>query len=727
MYPGSYTETVVDVKLDKNQQFIKDLEDKKRKAREDDQAKADKQRRLRLKLRKSILQRAASIRTTDVGGGADDVESSQPQDETAEAPEEAVTDDERRAKAGAQKKLLQKQQALLEGLKAKREKDAEDAEMERQKALKKKELTRKASLGTTEVPSRMQEALEKFNQAAAAGSAVSAVRVKKEEKDDVSSLTPDEREKRSIKKKQVEYLQKLADERKQRQVDDDEKNELVRQKRAKVREEALLKHEAAKAEKLAAAAAAAGESTSSPVVEVEEAKPKVNVEAMVSRLSKLKTSEAQLVPEAKDFTSWKKRNGVALDTKVFCLTGWYPVIKETLEKRGWHHNPDRNSPYFDLKWALKSDDLKSVKLNDDQLVNHFLQNTAITTKSGLLHNLRKYATQSYYMYFRYIHAEGMLKRLGDKCRNANALPHVNAGVLDVLLSVCRKRQEILPDDILDNPLACGTDAIHIYFMPELHLMWVEAAFIQEKTRLNGLLGQVVPLSTDTATKVLELLAGLEELCPQFHLNGGGDSKNVWIVKPAGMSRGRGIRVFNQLHELLEYADVENHKECQWIVQKYIENPLLVCNRKFDIRQWVFVTSWNPLTVWFYLDCYLRFSSEEYQVDDLSDQYVHLTNNSIQKNGENFYRAYTTEDGSMTVEGCVSNMWHSDELTEHLTRKYGVDPDTNQSLFTSKIQPRMKEIVKWSLSCVQDTVQHRKNSCELYGYDFMLDDKLKVIC
>ncbi|RHY43230.1 hypothetical protein DYB38_008426, partial [Aphanomyces astaci] len=219
---------------------------------------------------------------------------------------------------------------------------------------------------------------------------------------------------------------------------------------------------------------------------------------------------------------------------------------------------------------------------------------------------------------------------------------------------------------------------------------------------------------------------LEELCPQFHLNGGVDSKNVWIVKPAGMSRGRGIRVFNQLHELLEYADVENHKECQWIVQKYIENPLLVCNRKFDIRQWVFVTSWNPLTVWFYLDCYLRFSSEEYQVDDLSDQYVHLTNNSIQKNGENFYRAYTTEDGSMTVEGCVSNMWHSDELTEHLTRKYGVDPDTNQSLFTSKIQPRMKEIVKWSLSCVQDTVQHRKNSCELYGYDFMLDDKLKVI-
>ncbi|ETW02883.1 hypothetical protein, variant 1 [Aphanomyces invadans] len=790
--------------VDKHQQYIKDLEEKKRKAREEEVAKAEKQRRLRLKLRKSILQRAASIRTETDAGGHDTVDSTRsPQDES-EAPspaaDDVLTDEERKAKAAAQKRLLQKQQATLEALKVKRQKEAEAAEAERQRAQKKKELTRKASLGTTEVPSRMQDALDKFNQAAA-GSAVSAVRVKKEEKDE-SSLTPEQKEQRAlqqeaIKKKQVEYLQKLADERKQKQLEEDEKNELLRQKRAKVREEALLKHEAAKAEK-AAAAAAAEESATPVVVEADEVRPKVNVEAMVSRLSKLKTSEAQLVPEAKDFASWKKRNGVAPDTKVFCMTGWYPVIKDTLEKRGWFHNPDRNSPYFDLKWALKSDDLKNVKLHDDQLVNHFLQNTAITTKSGLLHNLRNVTwflsedidsffpraydlnepadMQSYIQDFRYIRAEGMLKRLGVQCRAMlNAIKpsvvSVNLGVLDVVLSVCRKRQEILPDDVLDNPNACGIDPVVtdlqwdvlqrcpvdapgsirpacVFTKPSVaassefgdqppphlspseakeeakaakrHEKLMEAAFIKEKARLNTLLSQVVPLTNETATKVLELLQGLEDMCPQFHLNGA-DSKNVWIVKPAGMSRGRGIRVFNQLNELLEYADVENHKECQWIVQKYIENPLLVCNRKFDIRQWVFVTSWNPLTVWFYLDCYLRFSSEEYQVDDLTDQYVHLTNNSIQKNGENFYKAYTTEDGSITIEG---NMLHSDDLSAYLTRKYGLDPDTNETIFTSKIQPRMKEIVKWSLSCVQDTVQHRKNSCELYGYDFMLDETFK---
>ena len=32
--------------------------------------------------------------------------------------------------------------------------------------------------------------------------------------------------------------------------------------------------------------------------------------------------------------------------------------------------------------------------------------------------------------------------------------------------------------------------------------------------------------------------------------------NLWIVKPGGLSRGRGIRLFKDFSKILEYAEVE---------------------------------------------------------------------------------------------------------------------------------------------------------------------------
>lgn len=84
--------------------------------------------------------------------------------------------------------------------------------------------------------------------------------------------------------------------------------------------------------------------------------------------------------------------------------------------------------------------------------------------------------------------------------------------------------------------------------------------------------------------------------------------NIWILKPAGLSRGRGITTYNNLIEIQDHMKT---KESQWIAQKYIENPLIIERRKFDIRQWVVASSFNPLTVWFYDECYIRFSAADY--------------------------------------------------------------------------------------------------------------------
>lgn len=47
-------------------------------------------------------------------------------------------------------------------------------------------------------------------------------------------------------------------------------------------------------------------------------------------------------------------------------------------------------------------------------------------------------------------------------------------------------------------------------------------------------------------------------------------QNLWILKPAGLSRGRGIEIYNNYSKIIE--KVENKRKMQWVVQKYIENP-----------------------------------------------------------------------------------------------------------------------------------------------------------
>ncbi len=56
-------------------------------------------------------------------------------------------------------------------------------------------------------------------------------------------------------------------------------------------------------------------------------------------------------------------------------------------------------------------------------------------------------------------------------------------------------------------------------------------------------------------------------------------------------------------------------------------------RKFDIRQWVLVTSFEPLIIYSFSDYYLRICGSEYNLDDIQDSYKHLSNYTIQKNNQ----------------------------------------------------------------------------------------------
>merc|ERR1712150_80553 len=181
-----------------------------------------------------------------------------------------------------------------------------------------------------------------------------------------------------------------------------------------------------------------------------------------------------------------------------------------------------------------------------------------------------------------------------------------------------------------------------------------------------------------------------------------------ILKPAGLSRGRGIEVHNNYGKIMD--KVESKRKIQWVVQKYIENPLLVKNRKFDIRQWILITDWNPLTIWFYEDCYIRFAAQDYDKNDVENKFIHLTNNCVSTKAKENCSEKIEDDPYFT-----ENMWHSDTFQEWLLDKEGSD------IWTEKIKPQLKKITLWSISSAQDMIENRKGSIELYGMDMMIDE------
>ena len=90
-----------------------------------------------------------------------------------------------------------------------------------------------------------------------------------------------------------------------------------------------------------------------------------------------------------------------------------------------------------------------------------------------------------------------------------------------------------------------------------------------------------------------------------------------------------------LHNLNEIrsqvSSLHGSGEKTMIIQKYIDYPLLINKRKFDFRVFGLVTSINSnLKGYFYEDGYIRTSSREFNLNDLSDKFVHLTNDAIQK-------------------------------------------------------------------------------------------------
>jgi len=186
--------------------------------------------------------------------------------------------------------------------------------------------------------------------------------------------------------------------------------------------------------------------------------------------------------------------------------------------------------------------------------------------------------------------------------------------------------------------------------------------------------------------------------------------HFWIIKPPNLFCGMGIRVINNLKEI-------PNKKSQLCVQSYIKTPFLINNLKFDLRVYVLVTSVDPLRIYIYKEGLTRFATEDYTTDPeaISNNFIHLTNFSINKESGNFVNNSNPEE----PEG---SKWTLTSLWKYF-RAVGVDPEP----IWKKIEDIVIKSILSALAKLKSAFREQASSAyscyKLLGYDVLLDRNL----
>ncbi|XP_051020318.1 LOW QUALITY PROTEIN: probable tubulin polyglutamylase TTLL2 [Acomys russatus] len=180
----------------------------------------------------------------------------------------------------------------------------------------------------------------------------------------------------------------------------------------------------------------------------------------------------------------------------------------------------------------------------------------------------------------------------------------------------------------------------------------------------------------------------------------GTKPSYWICKPAELSRGRGIVIFSDIRDLI-------FKGTSYVVQKYICNPFLVGRYKCDLRIYVCVTGFRPLTIYMYQEGLVRFATEKFDLSNLQDYYAHLTNSSINKSGVSYQKIK-----EVVGQGCK---WTLSRFFSYL-RNWDVDD--------LLLRQKINRMVILTVLAVAPSVPVASNCFELFGFDILIDENLK---
>ena len=197
-----------------------------------------------------------------------------------------------------------------------------------------------------------------------------------------------------------------------------------------------------------------------------------------------------------------------------------------------------------------------------------------------------------------------------------------------------------------------------------------------------------------------------KFCPRYR----NDKETKWIVKPSNSSQGRGIHILESLVAL---------KTCEsCVVSRFIHNPLLINDLKFDLRIYVLVTSFEPLKIYIYDEGLARFASETYSSFSAANKFSFLTNYSINKQNENYVQNEDLDHDS------VGHKWSLSALLKYL-RESGVDTELVMSKLYDLIVKTMIALESTVVPLVRKYNLNRNNCFDLFGFDILLDAQLKL--
>ncbi|CAG9567443.1 unnamed protein product [Danaus chrysippus] len=479
------------------------------------------------------------------------------------------------------------------------------------------------------------------------------------------------------------------------------------------------------------------------------------------------TVESSSIDQLKQYKSWvsnerwnelKKIADTAMkERKVFMIKGGgFPAVRRALLERGWvekyeshkvRHPPSNVDPKrvtgkeltkvermilykfmehhsVDFLWTTKRDKYDWLLSNKEVIISRFCR-SVFTTKEGLTNSL----TQMHWYT-----EPGVALTKFPRCYNIHNSDSLEEFIDDFRITACisilkwlsstlqqSDDQELVTNNgkVPFSAIEFAINRLNEYILfythkdiddteDQIQHVW-EHEWDQFLTHHYLLVHENAKFIEDTNSnlkqlerKASKILSTMSKFWPQIDIDG---VFNIWIVKPGNKCRGRGIQLMNNIKDIIGLINIPAQKT-RYVVQKYIENPLVIYDTKFDIRQWFLITNCQPLTIWIYKDSYLRFSSQIFSLSNYHES-VHLTNNAVQTK----YKNNGDRDKALPDE----NMWDCHTFKAYL-RQIG-----KYDMWDSKIYPGIKQSLVGAMLACQESMDKRQNSFELYGADFMLTD------